>query len=113
MKTAVGLAMIGSLPLERSYFCLIAFAPVTAKKALHCQPSGNEGVFTANNGNDQYLLKNSVLVYAEEIIVFGAAVRPRINAIRKRGRDTVKNFLRESQFWVVKRSILTFVVGFC
>ena len=47
MKTAVGLAMIGSLPLERSYFCLIAITLFIAKKALHCQPSGNEGVFIA------------------------------------------------------------------
>ncbi|KAK3928009.1 Tyrosine-protein kinase transmembrane receptor ROR2 [Frankliniella fusca] len=28
------MAMIGSLPLQRSYFCLIAFAPVIAKRGF-------------------------------------------------------------------------------
>ncbi|KAK3926078.1 Altered inheritance of mitochondria protein 19-like protein [Frankliniella fusca] len=34
LNTAIGLAMIGSLPLQRSYFCLIAFAPVIAKRGF-------------------------------------------------------------------------------
>ncbi|KAK3909584.1 Panusin [Frankliniella fusca] len=40
LNTAIGLAMIGSLPLQRSYFCLIAFAPVIAKRGFIATKEG-------------------------------------------------------------------------
>ncbi|KAK3914859.1 Lovastatin nonaketide synthase, polyketide synthase component, partial [Frankliniella fusca] len=52
LNTAIGLAMIGSLPLQRSYYCLIAFAPVIAKRGFIAtkDPAGYRALASGQSG---------------------------------------------------------------